>query len=61
MTDEELKIEEYLAPPPVIADWVSGFLKHYIMVLKGVNEEELEEIFDMVRFDWKVFNGDNDD
>lgn len=56
MTEKRFKIEEYLAPPPVRANWVSGFLKAYKMVLKGCNEEELEEIFDNVRFDWKQFN-----
>ena len=59
MTEKPLEIEEYIAPPSVRADWVSGFLKHYVMVLKGVDEEELEELFDMVRFDWKTFNGDD--
>ena len=56
MTEKEFKIEEYLAPPSVRANWVSGFLKAYKKVLKGCNEEELEEIFDRVRFDWKMFN-----
>ena len=62
MTEKEFKIEEeYLAPPPVRLNWVSGFLKAYKKVLKGCNEEELEEIFDNIRFDWKIFNkGDVD-
>lgn len=58
MTEKRLTIEEYLAPPSVRAEWVSGFLKHYVMVLKWVDEEQLEELLDMVRFDWKTFNGD---
>ena len=58
MTDKPFRIEEYLAPPSLRADWVSGFLKTYVMVLKGVDEEELKELFDMVRFDWEILNGD---
>ena len=61
MTEKSFKIEEYLAPPSVRANWVSGFLKAYKMVLTGCNEEELEEVFNIVRFDWKIFNGDSDD
>jgi len=53
-----LEIEDYLAPPSVRANWVSGFLKWYVGRLKEMNEEELEEILDMIRFDWKTFNGD---
>ena len=60
MTAKEFKIEEYLAPPQVRLDWVRGFLKVYKMVLKGCNEEELEEIFNSVRFDWKQFNNNGD-
>lgn len=56
MTEKGFKVEEYLAPQSVRADWVRGFLKAYKMVLKSCNEEELEEIFDCVRFDWKQFN-----
>lgn len=58
MTGKRLNIEEYLAPPSVRVEWVSGFLRWYVKRLKEMNEEELEEIFDMVRFDWKTFNGD---
>ena len=53
-----LEIGDYLAPPSVRAKWVSGFLKWYVGRLKEMNEEELEELFDMIRFDWKSFNGD---
>ena len=60
MTKKDLKIEEYLAPQSVRANWVSGFLKVYKMVLKSCDEEELEEIFDNVRFDWNHFNSDGD-
>ena len=56
MTEKSFKIEEYLAPPLVRADWVSGFLKAYKIVLTGCDEEELEELFDIVRFDWEQFN-----
>lgn len=56
MAEEQFKIEEYLAPPSVRANWVSGFLKGYKAILRSCNEEELEEIFDGVRFDWKQFN-----
>ena len=58
MTEKQLNIKEYLAPPSVRADWVSGFLKWYVRLLKDANEEELEEILDMIRFDWKTFNGE---
>ena len=60
MNEKEFKIKEYLAPPSVRASCISGFLKVYKIVLKGCNEEELEEIFDGVRFDWKQFNNDGD-
>lgn len=62
MIEKRFKIEEeYLAPLSVRADWVNGFLKVYKRVLKSCNEEELEEIFDNIRFDWKMFNnGDGD-
>lgn len=56
MTEKSFKIEEYLAPPLVRADWVSGFLKAYKIVLTGCNEEELEDLLYIVRFDWKQFN-----
>ena len=59
MTEKGFKIEEYLAPP-LIQNWVSGFSKAYKTVLKSCNEEELEEIFDNVRFDWKQFNNSGD-
>ncbi len=55
---KRFKIEDYFAPPSVRANWVSGFLKWYVERLKEMNEEELEEILDMIRFDWKTFNGD---
>lgn len=58
MTEKQLSIEEYLAPSSLRAEWVSGFLKHYVMVLKGVDEEQLEELLDLVRFDWRTFKGD---
>ena len=58
MTKKQLNIEDYLAPSSVRADWVSGFLKWYVKLLKEVNEEELKEILDMIQFDWKTFNGD---
>lgn len=55
--NKQFKIEEeYLAPSSVRADWVSGFFKAYKKVLKSCNEEELEEIFNNVKFDWKMFN-----
>ena len=57
MTEKQLNIEDYLAPSSVRADWVSGFLKWYVRLLKDANEEELEELFNMIRFDWKIFNG----
>lgn len=62
MTDNKgMNIENYLAHPSLRADWVSGFLKWYVRLLKDANEEELEELFDMIRFDWKTFNGDWND
>lgn len=56
MTDKDFKIEEYLVPLSVGLNSIRGFLKVYKIVLKCCNEEELEEIFDGVRFDWKMFN-----
>ena len=61
MTEKQLGIEEYLAPPSVWAKWVSEFLKWYVMLLKDCDEEELEELFDLIRFDWKTFKGEWDD
>lgn len=57
MTEKRFKIEEeYIAPPPVRAKWVSGFFKAYKSILKSCNKEQLEEIFDNVRFDWRMLN-----
>ena len=61
MIDKQFKIEEYLTPPSVQSNWISGFLKGYIAILKSCTKEELEEIFDGVRFDWKQFNNDSGD
>lgn len=58
MTGKRFGIEEYLAPPVVRASWVSKFLKWYVKVLKDCDEEELEELVNAIRFDWKTFNGD---
>ena len=60
MIKKDFKIEEYLAPPSVRADQVHYFLKAYKTLLKGCDEEELEEIFNNVRFDWEQFNSDGD-
>ena len=59
MTDKQFKIEEYLALS-FRENWVSGFLKGYKAILRSCNEDELEEIFDGVRFDWKQFNQGDD-
>lgn len=58
--DEEFKIEEYLALPLIKDNCVSGPLKGYIEILKCCNEEELEEIFDDVRLDWKQLKNGGD-
>ena len=57
---KELEIEEYFARPLIKENWVSGFLKGYKAILRSCNEEELEEIFDGVGFDWKQFNNSGD-
>lgn len=58
MNDEDLKLTDVFTPISYREQWVKPFLRAYKMLLTHSSEKDIETLCDMIRFDFKQFNGD---